>query len=175
MAWISPNEQAGIPARKRSWKSFDLYAVNQLRCYFGDKKITDITPAMVSQYRDVRRATISRRKIPVSVATVNRELAVMRRMFHGGDAGLITLKGGAPTSNPVASHPTEREHNERDRVLSADEFGQVHDAAKAWLKPMLLIAYHAGMRQGEIRSLRWDQIDLKAGLIRLKSLDTKTR
>jgi integrase len=150
MKWISPNEKAGIPARKRSWKSFDLYAVNQLRRYFGDKKITDITPAMVSQYRDFRRATISRRKIPISVATVNRELAVMRRMYTVAMRGLITLKSGAPTSNPVAAHPTEREHNERDRVLSAEEFGQVYDAAKTWLKPMLLMAYHTGMREGEI-------------------------
>jgi hypothetical protein len=48
MEWISPNEAKGIPARKRSWKSFDLYATTQLRRYFGDKKLTDITPAMVS-------------------------------------------------------------------------------------------------------------------------------
>jgi integrase len=174
MEWISPNEAKGIPARKRSWKSFDLYVVNQLRRYFGDTKIIDITPAMVSQYRDVRRATICRRKIPVSVATVNRELAVIRRMYTVALRGLIALKGGTPMANLVAAHPTEREHNERDRVLSADEFAQVYDAAKTWLKPILLMAYHAGTRQEEIRSLRWDQIDLKAGLIRLKSGDTKT-
>jgi integrase len=39
---------------------------------------------------------------------------------------------------------------------------------------MVLVAYHTGMREGEIRSLRWDQIDLKAGTINLKSCDTKT-
>jgi integrase len=59
-------------------------------------------------------------------------------------------------------------------VLSAEEFGQVYDAAKTWLKPMLLMAYHTGMREGEIRSLRWDQVDLKTDTIRLKSSDTKT-
>jgi integrase len=174
MSWIQPNEEAGIPARKRSWKTFDLYAVNQLRRYFGGKKIADITPAMVGLYRDLRRATISRRNAPVSVATCNRELAVMRCIYTMAMRGLITLKGGAPTSNPVASIPIEREHNERDRVLSAEEFGQVYETAEGWLKPMLLIAYHTGMRKGEIRSLRWDQVDLKAGLIRLKSGDTKT-
>ena len=174
MRWIAPNEQEGIPARKRSWKTLDLYAVNQLRRYFGGKRLIDITPAMVSHYRDWRRSTISRRKTPVSVATCNRELAVMRRMYTVAMKGLITLKGGAPTANPVAAHPTEREHNERDRVLSAEEFGQVYDAAKTWLKPMLLMAYHTGMREGEIRSLRWDQVDLKTDTIRLKSSDTKT-
>ncbi len=174
MRWIAPNEQEGIPARKRSWKTFDLYAVNQLHRYFGGKRLIDITPAMVSHYRDWRRSTISRRKTPVSVATCNRELAVMRRMYTVAMKGLITLNGGAPTANPVAAHPTEREHNERDRVLSAEEFGQVYDTAKTWLKPMLLMAYHTGMREGEIRSLRWDQVDLKTDTIRLQSSDTKT-
>ena len=37
-----------------------------------------------------------------------------------------------------------------------------------------LVAYHTGMRKGEIRSLRWEQVDLKTGTIRLKSGDTKT-
>ena len=55
----------------------------------------------------------------------------------------------------------EREHNERDRVLSAEEFRRLHDAAAPWLQPMLLVAYYTGMREGEIRSLRWDHIDLK--------------
>ena len=66
--------------------------------------------------------------------------------------------------NPVAFVSKEREHNERDRVLSPEEFARVVEAAEAWLKPMLLVAYHTGMRQGEIRSLRWDQVDLQRRL-----------
>ena len=68
----------------------------------------------------------------------------------------------------------EREHSERDRVLSAEEFQRLYDAAAPWLQPMLLVAYHTGMREGEIRSLRWDQVDLKAGTIPLKPSGTKT-
>jgi integrase len=95
-------------------------------------------------------------------------------MFNVGRKGLLHLPGGLPNENPFASVRFIDEHNVRDRVLSAEEFGRLHDAAETWLKPMLLIAHHTGMRQGEIRSLRWDQIDMKAGLIRLKSGDTKT-
>jgi len=32
--WIAPDEQRGIPARKRSWYSGDLYAIGKLRPYF---------------------------------------------------------------------------------------------------------------------------------------------
>ena len=41
----------------------------------------------------------------------------------------------------------EREHNERDRVLSSEEFRCLHDTAALWLQPMLLVAYYTGMRQ----------------------------
>jgi integrase len=174
LAWIRPNEATGIPARKRSWRSHDLYAIGQLRTYFGGRRLTAITPALVGQYRDWRRSTISRRKRPVSVATVNRELACLKRMFNVACKGLIVLKGWVPALNPIATVSLEREHNERDRVLSAEEFVLLYQAAEDWLKPMLLIAYYTGMRKGEIRTLRWDQLDLKTGMLRLKSGDTKT-
>jgi integrase len=35
------------------------------------------------------------------------------------------------------------------------------------------MAYDAGMRRGEIRNLRWNQIDFSEGLIRLAGVDTK--
>jgi integrase len=59
-------------------------------------------------------------------------------------------------------------------VLSGEEFGRLQAAAEPWLRPMLLVAYLTGMRRGEIRSLRWDQVDLKRGTMRLKSIHTKT-
>jgi integrase len=174
LKWISPNEQAGIPARKRSWETQDRYSISQLQAYFGGKRLTSITPALIEQYRAWRRSTISRRQRPITPATVNRELACLKRMFNVARKGLIILKGGVPLENPMMTVSLEREHNERDRVLSSDEFARLYQASEEWVKPILLMAYHTGMRKGEIRSLRWDQIDLRHHLIRLKSADTKT-
>jgi integrase len=174
LAWVRPNERTGKPARKRSWKTHDLYAIGRMRAYFGGKRLLEITPALVEQYRDWRKATITRRKRLVTVATVNRELATLRRMFNVARRGLIVLKGGVPPDNPMAMVTLERERNERDRVLSAEEFQRLSEAAEPWLRPILLLAYYVGMRKGEIRSLRWEQVDLKTGIIRLQSSDTKT-
>lgn len=146
--WICPDEAAGIPARKRSWQSSDRYALGRLRAYFGGQPLTAITPALVEQYRAWRRATVSRHHRPIRPATVNRELECLKRMFNVARRGLLVLKGGAPAENPVAFVSKEREHNERDRVLSPEEFARVVAAAEAWLKPILLVAYHTGMRQG---------------------------
>lgn len=95
-------------------------------------------------------------------------------MFNVAQKGLLVLKGGVPAENPMSHVTFEREHNERDRVLSAEEFTCVFEAATDWLKPMLLLAYSTGMRRGEVIRLCWEQVNLKRGVIRLRSGDTKT-
>jgi integrase len=159
--------------QKRSWTR-DRTSITTLKAYFGGKRLPELTPASIEQYRAWRKATISRRGQPVMPATINRELACLKRMFSVARKGLILLKGGVPATNPMAMVSLERERNERDRVLTPEEFARLYQAGEDWLKPMLLVAYQTGMRKGEIRSLRWDQLDLKRGTIRLRSTDTKT-
>jgi integrase len=121
-----------------------------LKAYFGGRRLTEVTPALIGQYRSWRKETISRRGKPVMAATINRELACLKRMFNVARKGLIVLTGGIPLANPMAVVSLERERNERDRVLSAEEFRRLQDVAAPWLQPMLLVAYHTGMREGEI-------------------------
>ncbi|MBI3328412.1 MAG: site-specific integrase [Nitrospinae bacterium] len=174
LKWIGPDAKAGTPARKRAWKTGDGYAIGKLREYFGGKRLTAIAPALVEQYRTWRRTSLSRFGRQILPATVNRELAVLRHMFNMARKGVLVLKGGIPTDNPVSQVSLEREHNERERVLSAEEFQRVYEEATDWLKPMLLVAYHTGMRRGEILKLSWEHVDLRHGLIRLRARDTKT-
>jgi len=42
------------------------------------------------------------------------------------------------------------------------------------LRPIILVAYDTGMRRGEVLRLRWDQVDLREGRLRLGAEDTKT-
>lgn len=51
LTWIAPDVVKGIPARKRSWKSGDAYAIGRLLAYFTGKRLIEITPALVEQYR----------------------------------------------------------------------------------------------------------------------------
>jgi integrase len=160
--------------QKRSWTR-DRTSLTTLRSYFGGKRLTELTPALIEQYRAWRRATISRRGRPVKPATINRELACLKRMFSVARKGLIPLKGGVPATNPMAMVSLDRENNERDRVLSREEFEQLLAVAPVHLKTILLAAYYTGMRRGELLKLTWDRMDLKAGVIRLRPEDTKTQ
>jgi hypothetical protein len=124
--WIAPDEQRGIPARKRSWYSGDLYAIGKMRPYFSGERLVDITPAMVSQYQAHRQASLSRFGRPVKPSTINRELAILRAMFNVAQRGVLVLKGGSPEHNPVASRLAfAKEHNERDVVLSPEELDRL--------------------------------------------------
>lgn len=66
-------------------------------------------------------------------------------------------------------------NNERDRVLSAEEWSKLYRAAKPHLRPVMLVAYQLGQRFSEITELTWDRVDLKRGFITLRAIDTKTR
>jgi integrase len=160
--------------QKRSWHR-DRTSIRALKAYFTGKRLTELTPATIEQYRSWRRQTISRRGKPVTPASINRELACLKRMFNVARKGLILLKGGIPAENPVASVTLERENNTRDRVLSREGFDRLMDAAPTHLRPILLTAYHTGMRKSEILNLTWDRVDFKTSLIRLRPEDTKTQ
>lgn len=62
--------------------------------------------------------------------------------------------------NPVAPISMEQERNRRDRWLSREEEEPLLQAARPWLKDIVLFALPIGMRMGEIRELTWEEVDL---------------
>ena len=65
------------------------------------------------------------------------------------------------------------EDNVRDVAIGESEFETLYSCAEAPLKPILLVAFDTGMRKREILDLRWEQVNLKAGTVRLAARDTK--
>jgi len=96
-------------------------------------------------------------------------------MFNVTRRGLIELKGGVPLENPVSAVTFLDEQNIRDRVLTADEFQRMLEVSPDYLRPMLICAYHTGMRKEEILGLTWDRVDLKSGFIRSIPIGRKLR
>ena len=135
---------------------------------FGDKMITTITAGMIEEYRAKRRIEPGRHGTRVKVATINRDLALLKHLFS------YAMREGWLERNPVSLVKFDKENNARDRVLSPEEFERLQRHSSPPLQAINLIAYQTGMRRGEILNLTWDRVDLKAGLIRLKAEDTKT-
>ncbi len=87
----------------------------------------------------------------------------------------IAIRRGLLVSNPASKVPVPNPHNERDRVLSEDEWTRLYEVAASHLRPILLVTYHLGQRLGEILNLTWDRVDLQRGFITSRAIDTKTK
>jgi len=154
---------------KRSYKR-DIQSLNRLLPFFGDRLLKDITPEMVGAYRLRRLGEPSGRtpRTLTTPATVNREIACFKTIFNKA------IINGKAERNPVAGIKPLKENNERDRVLSQEEYARLLARCPAHLLPIVKLAYHTGMRQGEIMALTWDKVDLKEGFIHLQPEDCKT-
>jgi integrase len=154
---------------KRSYDR-DYRSMKLLLPFFGERMLKGINPALVEAYKQKRLNEPSGRtpQFLTKPATVNRELACLKTIFNKA------VKNGKAERNPVQGVKLLRENNERDRILSSEEYVQLLAESPDHLRPIVKVAYHTGMRQGEILGLTWGQVDLKEGFIRLRPEDTKT-
>jgi integrase len=98
-------------------------------------------------------------------ATINRELATLRRGFRLG------YRAGKVCRVPPVG--LLRERNVRTGFFEPGEFRAVQSHLPAELSPIAEFAYLTGWRKGEILGLTWAQVDLAAGLVRLEPGSTK--
>ncbi|HDS9898464.1 TPA: DUF3596 domain-containing protein [Klebsiella aerogenes] len=93
-----------------------------------------------------------------SVPTVNSYMTVSAMMFQfAADSGYI------PANPFVGISPLKKSKAEPD-PLARDEFVRMIDAMKhQQIKNMWSLAVYTGVRHGELVSLAWEDIDLKAG------------
>lgn len=138
----------------------------QLIPFFGKKPLAEITPSDVEAFR-AQRVLRNGKKLP-AVATVNADHATLKHIFS------IAERRGLVLTNPAKKVPLPDPGNERDRVLSPDEWNRLYSIAPEHLKPILLIAFQLGMRWGEIMSLTWDCVDLQRGFLRVLAAKCKT-
>jgi integrase len=144
-----------------------------LREYFGDSKAHELQRSEVRKYREWRKAQRAKRNKSicsscVANATVNRELACLRRCFK------LAIKEEILEYNPCQDLK-DLEEDERDRICSYDEFEALKKELHSETRDILTVAYYTGMRIAEITGLDWSRVDLKNGLIHLRKKDTKTK
>jgi integrase len=99
-------------------------------------------------------------------------MSILRRMFRKG------VKWGMAEKNPFenADDLFYKENNRRERALTEDEVKRLIDACPKYLKSIVIAALYTGLRKSDILNLKWRDIDLKKGLVRLEETKTeKTR
>jgi len=149
----------------RSYKDRVATIRYQLIPFFGRKELSDITAENIESYRAQRK--LRNGKQP-ALQTINNDHTMLKHMLS------VAERKGLVQTNVAKKVPMPDPQNERDRVLTNEEWERFYEAASPHIKPILSIAYHLGMRLGEILKLTWDRVDLERGFMKLAGRDTKT-
>jgi integrase len=154
--------------------------------YFAGARLAEITAARISAARDALAAgkykrgkdeldddgqvTAEAKGYQRSGATTNRYLATLSHMLS-----IATKEWRLLDRNPVADISRKKESRGRTRFLTDGERDKLLNACKAsaWadLNTLVILAISTGARRGELITLKWDAVDLKAG----KAVVTETK
>jgi len=158
--WINDTYLPWAHSNKRSW--YDDEWIGKVLCdHFKKMRLRDISSLHVEKFKKVRRETPTKYGNPRQPATVNRELAILSKVFQ------LAVDAGYIESNPCRRVKRISHDNSRTRFLSAEEETSLLDALdqEESLYSIVQLALNTGMRRGEILSLKWTDVDLNRGLV----------
>ena len=113
---------------------------------------------------------VARQADGAASATVNRELATLKRMFKLG------LESTPPKVLRVPFIPMLTENNVRQGFVEDAGFALLAaEASELWLRVLLELAFTYGWRRGELLKLRVRQVNLAQGTVRLDPGSTKNK
>jgi integrase len=148
--------RAGEPYKPSVLREYRRVLHNDVLDDLGQHRLSDIRRADLQALVD-RLAGEGK-----SGSTVRNVLMPLRAIYrHALERDEVTVN---PTHNlrlPNGSEP-------RDRAATASEAAELLTALPADLRPIYATAFYAGLRRGELRALKWDDLDLAAGKISVR-------
>lgn len=153
------NARKDIDNLKSRWK-------NHLSPAFGELLVSEISAEVVAKYIAARQAA----KPPASNATINRELAILKRMFK------IAIRNGRIKVGQQPFIEMLKERNVRKGFLKDAEYEALAlETSKIglWLRAMFEVACVCGWRKTELLEMRVSQVDIDRREISLNPGETK--
>jgi len=136
-------------------------SANHLKEMFEGMKVTQINTPKINEYIQKRLGEGAMN------ATINRELAALKRMFNLG------ARQTPPRVDRIPHIPMLKENNVRKGFFEHGDFLALRDALPEYLKGFATFGYKTGWRKAEIETLTWSQVDREQGIVRLEPGDTK--
>ena len=136
-----------------------------LRAALGTCRAVDTMGATIEQYRADRLAAKTRRGTTVAVATLNRELAALKRAFQLG------IEQERISHAPVIKLLAE--HNTRQGFVEPGTFEKIEKHLVDPINDVARVGFTLGWRKMEILSLKWSDVDLENRRIRLRRENSK--
>ena len=143
---------------RRKWNDRVESTVKKVREHFGGWRAVSVTSEAVAAFQ------LRLRGDGYADATINRFCQVLGQAFN------LAVENKRLTRGPVVKHLSEK-GNERRGFFTEAEMRSVITGLPAHLQDFVLFAYISGMRRGEVRSLRWSDVDVDT--ITLQAADSK--
>jgi integrase len=128
--------------------------------HLKDYFLCNITPAVISELKDLLLKEFTPRKTLRSQSTANRYMAALSGAFSVAVREWNWLK-----ENPMARISRYKEGKPRERFLSKEEISRLLAVCQTSKSPHLyavtLFAICSGARRGEILSLKWKDLDFE--------------
>jgi len=141
---------------KKSWES-DKGRLDRLKKYFRDTDLRGVTPMEIERFR----ASLLSKGFEKS--TTNRYVALLKRMFN------LAIDEGYAETNPAKKVRLFSEtENLKERILNEDEERRLIENCCDHMKDIVTFALNTGMRLGEILRLKWANVDMRSGMIRVE-------
>jgi len=129
----------------------------------GSQRAASVTVSHLRHYISAQRAA------GMSDASINRHMALLRRGYS-----LAVAAGRVNASSvPAFRQVVLEENNVREGFWEHDEYQRFRDALPADERPVFVFGYWTGCRYSEITGLRWEQVDLARGIVKLRQGETK--
>lgn len=130
----------------------DQCSLKHLTPHFKGKRLSNISPFMVEQYKTKRK------KSGAQAGTINRELSCLKAMFNKA------IKWGRAFDNPVSQVKMFKENNEKMMVLSSKHEAKMLEEIRRLkksehLEEIVVTALNTGLRKRELLDLTWGQVN----------------
>jgi integrase len=139
-------------------------SVGKLKSQLKGLKLIDISVDRIEEYKDARLAS------GVGPATVNRDLAVLRRMLR------LAERKRFITRSPFVEVELleERKHRRAPHIVTFEEEEKILAAALPHVRALMVLILETGMRSNrEALALGWENVDFDNSSIRVR--ESKTR
>jgi integrase len=137
------------------------YRIGHLREFFGMDRAIDVT---TDRGRAYQRKRLEEGAAP---ATINRELAALRRMF--------SLAFNAGKLSRIPKLEMLAENNVRESFLEHGSFVSVLNNLPEPVRDLVEFEYLSGWRQGAAKKLEWKDIDVRAWVAYLRIGNSKNK
>ena len=157
------------PAKPRTLERYREVLAHFDRILGKKKYVEAITRSDIDDYKIVRsREVVGDNIRPVSAATINLEVSVLRVFFY-----YLIRERGVPMENPCARFKPLRAEKERIKrhppTYSQGELDRLFAACEPENHAIFATLLLTGLRKEELTNLMWDDADLKKGRILVRA------